>query len=474
MEPYPGLLSYEDEMASKVGPLSVQQPLTSRLPAVEEYYTVRDSVPVDSRAISAVAKEWSGISGLRLRSSQRTIQEMQLATNSGNPWFTKRRRITDSILASTMRHVDEEKWQLFTPQGVYQLAAILGWRGQEGGPLPDDVKQRVIWMMSAVLNLQELRFYQPFITGVQKRNYIPAYVSMASVDQAITRLFDSKEPNQLVICTDFSKFDQHFNKDMADASLQVFDRFAVPDATYQWWREEVFPAKYRIPIICSPKLMATGFRWSMGSGSGGTNADESVSHRCLQHEAAISVGSTLNPNSQCLGDDGMVSFPNVTLTSVIDSYTRHGQVMNPDKQMVSRTECVYLRRWHSVNYRTDDGTMVGVYSTCRALGRLMYQERFYDSKIWGPKAVTLRAWSIIENCNAHPLFEDFVDYVIKGDKYRLGLDLPGFLDTVDATAQELTAVMPDFLGYVKGTLQRSNSVKSWRIYRYLRSKQLRP
>lgn len=35
--------------------------------------------------------------------------------------------------------------------------------------------------------------------------------------------------------------------------------------------------------------------------------------------------------------------------------------------------------------------MIGVYSTFRALGRLLGQERYYDPRKWGPELVTLRA-----------------------------------------------------------------------------------
>ena len=472
MSEYPGLLSYEEEMRGKVGPMSVQKPLTERIADVEAYFVHPESTPLDPRALQAVVDEWKGLKGLSVRSPEATLANMTLNTNSGNPWFTKRKRITDTILDTKVYTEDGQRWWLDTPQGKYELAALLGWRGQNGGPTPDDVKQRVIWMMSAALNLQELRFYQPLISGIQKLNLIPAYVSMRNVDECVTRLFDGKERDQLVICTDFSKYDQHFCRDMEDAALNIFDSLAANDATWSWWKEQIYPAKFRIPIVCSEKLVGRGSRESMGSGSGGTNADESTSHRALQWEAAITANALLNEDSQCLGDDGMVSYPGITLQHVIDTYTSHGQEMNPDKQFVSTTECVYLRRWHSTDYRDEHGVMVGVYATCRALGKLLFQERFYDPEIWGPKAITLRAWSILENCASHPLFYDFVDFVLKGDRYHLGLDIPGFLDGNQAQ-EELSRIRTkdaDFLGYVKET-QGDTDLKHWRIYQYLSSMQ---
>lgn len=128
----------------------------------------------------------------------------------------------------------------------------------------------------------------------------------------------------------------------------------------------------------------------MGSGSGGTNGDESIAHKALQHEAADNQGSKLNPHSQAYGDDGCLTYPGITLEAVIETYRKHGLEMNPEKQLVSTEEAIVLRRWHSIHYRKS-GVMVGVYSTFRALGRLMGQERFYDPKKWSSEMVTLRA-----------------------------------------------------------------------------------
>lgn len=82
----------------------------------------------------------------------------------------------------------------------------------------------------------------------------------------------------------------------------------------------------------------------MGSGSSGTNADETLGHRTLQHEAARRQGQMLNINSQCLGDDGILSYPGITVEDVVDTYTSYGMDMNPEKQYAAVDNTVYLRR----------------------------------------------------------------------------------------------------------------------------------
>lgn len=424
-------------MKSKVGPLSVQEPLEQRLDGIKEYFVDVPTERVSSDVIEMTKHYFSPIKGLRLRSRPRVIEKMRLSTNSGSPFFTKRKNVVS-------RNTSQ-----------YDECAILGWRGQEGGIEWDDVKQRAVFMMPFDLNIRELQFYQPFIEAVQKKHLIPAYISMDYVDQVTTRLFDTKGPDDYVVTTDFTKFDQSFNPSLQEVAREVINYLIVPQD--RGWIESVFPVKYNIPLLCSEDLMLVGAH-GMGSGSGGTNADESIAHKALQLGVAAEQGEKLNPNSMAYGDDGVLTYPGIKVDEVMAFYQKFGLKMNPDKQMVSKTETIILRRWYNTNYRKG-GQMKGVYSTFRALGRLLGQERYYDPRKWGPELVTLRAWSIIENCNNHPLIDEFIEFVIKGDKYKLGLLIPGFFDRLDRVVRDAEAISSDFLGYTKGQLQKKEGIQ---------------
>lgn len=473
---WPSLLDFENDLRKKVGPMSIMKPLSERMEDIDSYYDsiLLESQPLTEESIAAAVKWFSHLRGLELRSQGDTLLKMKLSTNSGSPYFTKRR---DVIEWTVPCDTDYEN-----PRFVYQnipgkdhlligkyACAVLGWRGQEGGPSPADVKQRVVWMFPFAVNICELQLYQPLIESCQYANSVPAWVSMEAVDEAITELFDTKSPEDLVVCTDFSKFDQHFNQDMQNAAIRILKPLLRKGWEIDDWFENVFPIKYNIPLCYDWDKFRFGTH-GMGSGSGGTNADETLVHRALQYEVALEHGQQLNPHSQCLGDDGILSYPGITVDDVVKAYSRHGQEMNKDKQYASPDDCVYLRRWHHINYRIE-GKCVGVYSTYRALGRLCEQERFYDPNKWGAKMVALRQLSILENVKYHPLNEEFVDYCMKGDKYRLGIDIPGFLDDIDRIAGEATKDMPDFLGYVRSQqLQAGEGISDWWIVRYLKSK----
>jgi hypothetical protein len=473
---WPSLYAFEVDLANKVGPMSIRLPLKDRMKDIDSYYDgiLLPSTKISPAATQAVVNEFARLGGLEIRGQKHTLMNMKLSTNSGSPYFTKRRNVIPK------REVRVLPWgnavvqcgEVSTTDVDYSCAAILGWRGQEGGPNGDDVKQRVVWMFPFAVNICELQVYQPFIESAQRYGLVPAWVSNASVDRRVTKLFDSKAENDLVVCTDFSKFDQHFNSDCQEAARVILEKLMSPTYANKNWLREVFPIKYMIPLAYNWEEVRFG-KHGMGSGSGGTNCDETLTHRALQYEAAMAAGEVLNPNSQCLGDDGMLTYPGITVEDVVQSYSSHGLEMNPDKQYASTQDCVYLRRWHHKDYRVD-GVCVGVYSTCRALGRLRYLERWQDPRYWDEKGVALRQLSILENVKYHPLKEQFVQFCLKRDKYRLGIDIPGFLDNIETVANEAIVKGQQLGSYMQSLQDGYDSVAgigNWWIVDYL--KQLR-
>lgn len=483
---WPTLWKFENDLAKKVGPMSYMLPLKDRITDIKHYYEdiLLPSKLIPAKAIDAVISEWGTYRGVRHRSQGKVVDLMKKSTNSGAPFFTKRRNVVDKsypvyinkhefflmevgptqVDSNWIKYEEPKYWNSYP-------VAVLGWRGQEGGPKVSDVKQRVIWMFPFSLNIDELTVYQPLIEAAQKFNWCPAWVSMDAVDERITKLFDTKSSDDLIVCTDFSRFDQHFNYSMQDCARDILQGILTWDSPNKYWIDSVFPAKYEIPMMYNYGHIVTGAH-GMASGSGGTNADETLAHRALQYEAAFQRKVPLNPNSQCLGDDGILSYPGITVEDVVRCYSSHGQEMNLSKQYASTQDCVYLRRWHHKDYRVD-GVCAGVYSTCRALGRLRYLERFQDPEYWDAEMVALRQLSILENVKNHPMKDQFAEFCMKRDKYRLGLDIPGFLDGLVEIARRAIDHMPDFMGYTK-TLQSQDDptygIEGWWIVNFLKSK----
>lgn len=465
---YPKLLDFENDLRKKVGPMSIMRPLNERIPDIDAYYDdiKLSSVPIRQEAQTALLKSWNAIRGIRLRSQLTTLSKMKLSTNSGSPYFNRRKNaVADTVPCSVHYHDVAPRMEF--PNSEWLGAAILGWRGQEGGPRPEDVKQRVVWMFPFAVNLSELQFYQPAIEAAQRTSLAPAWMGLDYVDMHITRMFDSKRDSDLVICTDFKRFDQHFNAHMQACARSVATGLLTSSAESEQWLDDVFPIKYNIPLAIDWNHMRYGPH-GMGSGSGGTNWDESVAHRCLQFEAAMDIDAELNPYSMAQGDDGILTYPGISVDGIVQAYSRHGQVCNPEKQYASTDDCTFLRRWYSATYRPD-GTCRGVYSTYRAIGRLCEQERYYNPEVWGPKMIALRQLSILENVKWHPAREAFANFCMERDKYRLGVDIPDFLANIDRLAKEATDYMPDFLGYTRSQDYSTTKLSDWWIVKYLKS-----
>lgn len=90
-------MDFENDMLAKCGPLSIQLPLRDRIPKIEEYFTLVDvpSVPINERAIDETVRYFSAISGLNLKATDSTVNDMRLNTNSGAPYFTRRNRVVN-------------------------------------------------------------------------------------------------------------------------------------------------------------------------------------------------------------------------------------------------------------------------------------------------------------------------------------------------------------------------------------------
>lgn len=472
---WPSLWEYEIDQSKKIGPMSIMKPLAQRMDDIDSYYSAPKSSQVEHRPIpqtiiDKVCLKLDGLKGLRLKSASETLRNMRLNTNSGTPYFQRRNTVIEKTVPCECYLRDGELQVVQGQHGnrrSWKAAAILGWRGQEGGPDRDDVKQRVVWMFPFAINVLELQFYQPLIAAAQRRSVVPAWIGLDTVDRVVTRLFNTKRPGDPIICTDFSKFDQHFGPNLQEAARSIFSHLLGRDEVGIDWLRRVFPVKYHIPLIYDWGKVRTGPH-GMASGSGGTNADETFVHMCLQHALAAKFRHPLNPHSQCLGDDGILCIPSITAEDVVRCYAEYGLEMNVGKQRTSTTDCIYLRRWHHTSYRNSEGVCVGVYSTCRALGRLAEQERWYEPETWSKEMVALRQLSIIENCRYHPLREQFVKFCMEGDQYRLGIDIPGFLERVDVYAKKAIARIPEFLGYTASFDEaRKSGLSSWWIVNYL-------
>lgn len=56
---------------------------------------------------------------------------------------------------------------------------------------------------------------------------------------------------------------------------------------------------------------------------------------------------------------------------------------------------------------------------------------------------------------------------MRGDKYKLGILIPGFFKRLDTLLEEAKAISDDFLGFTKTQAKEDTGIKEWYIYKYL-------
>lgn len=85
-------------------------PLADRMEGIEEYFKlVKTNIETSviqsmlDKPVQAVIEEFAPIRGTRLRSRRNVILNMKLSTNSGSPYFKRRKRVVEKTLAGQTR-----------------------------------------------------------------------------------------------------------------------------------------------------------------------------------------------------------------------------------------------------------------------------------------------------------------------------------------------------------------------------------
>ena len=409
------IMELELKQMEKIGPLSIQLPYSERVDTITSYYHKPSSTlsgKVITEAINRVLQSFPRLHVLTPISLPRAGSLMQPSTNSGVPYFSKRRLTRDDDLALAIH----KRW--ITSDSM----AILGWRGQSsGGPVP---KQRVVWMFPQSLNISEAAYFQPLFKLITNFGQpVGAWISMDEVDTRITRLMDhTRSLGVNSVSTDFSGYDQHiWRGQLQDFAYKIM--IALYQHSFADEIAELFIKASNIPLLTPTEV----FMGEHGepSGSNLTNMRDTLVNWAVNHYIAAEFGTYLGEFSQFQGDDAVIyHHDQIPIKELMDAYTSIGLEVNIDKQVVGNY-VYYLQRIHTINWKIGD-KYVGVYPTMRALNSLMGMERWHND--WNASMASLRALMILENCKHHPQFHEFIEFVMAGDKLRLGLNLSGGID----------------------------------------------
>lgn len=432
------LYDYEVSRKSKVGPQGGYPPFSDRKSSFEDYYTLPGEITYTDDEIEKLAERvrnhlFNGKRDLRPWSYDRVIRKSQLNdsldTNSGCPDYGKR---SDSVIqAHAKRDASSGKWK--------DYPAILGSRGQR-------MSDRFIFMFPFSTNLIEQSFVNP-ILEVIRSNAVPSFSAWEGFDKVALSFTNEGISSTKTKCsTDYVKMDKHFGPDHFDFVYLVLGPVFQPQAR-ALLRESLTHCSL-IHVLVSTDKLYTGTH-GMPSGSGWTNLAESIVSIAIMMTVEDHYGEVAI--KQVLGDDGVMAW-NSEINDFPDVFSEHsrsfGLVSSPEKQRVDGKTFTYLQRFFDVRIKTQlsgKTVVAGSYPGVLALNSGMNPERFHDPRKWSSSMESLRWIMILENVNQAPVFTNLIDYFIKGDKFKLGLVIPGFLKRGITQAYQTAKTLKDFV-----------------------------
>lgn len=403
------VFQFDEKQLVKFGPQGEIPPISEALETIADQYEPGLATPLFSTRKWQLAKEdarkllfGNRPMSMRPLSFNNVIDDMRerdtLTTNSGWPLFTRRSK--PEVVRASIEDAMSGK--------AYQYPAIILFRYY-------NKKLRPVWMYPMSLNLIENSFQQVLQEAVRK--VVPEYVAPWQGFEDVKRVVTSKWlPATLAFGGDVSAMDAHFKEAQME---EVFDvvKYCFQQ---QYWESlhRSMTAVNNIDIVVGSDAIIANQPHGIASGSGWTQFSETMFQFILSRYQAI---SNIGFQGQCaIGDDQLTFYQGLQHRAKysVDLYQSAGLPANIDKQSdeIDKTtflQRMFIRGWHS---REDSNILGGVYPTIRALNSSLNPERFHDPDAWNSDMFCIRQFMILENTVDHPLFQEFVQFVCKGQK----------------------------------------------------------
>lgn len=403
------VFQFDTSQLKKWGPQGGIAPIAELIPDVVEPTFARGDSP---RPKAFSSREWRtaktqvlsdlNIRGIRPAAYSNVVADMRardtLESNSGWPDFTRRNK--PAVLAAAIDAASNEAW--------IDYPAIALFRNY-------NQKTRLVWMFPEATNIYEGSFCQPIQSRIvnSRLSFYAPWEGFESVRRLITLHYDQGE---FLAASDFSKTDEHF---LLPTTFEVYDVLKMlMQRSYTGGLRLSLTRMHEIPLIVGPDQMLTG-KHGVASGSNWTNFIETIFDHIFSFYVRYHT-EDYNTSSLCaIGDDmcWVSSRYDDALQRTLEQCGKDvGQDLNAEKVTNDQDSVKFLQRLFQRGYRRPDGYLRGVYSTVRALKSSVYPERFHKPDDWSSDMFCARQFMILENCVDHPLFEDFVKYVVHGQR----------------------------------------------------------
>lgn len=382
---------------SKFGPRSIAKPWKTRKQALSEYFD--DDRPYTFNFPPELSSTHKNLRPIDFRSA---VSHLKNDTNSGLPYFIRKGSIKDKIKKMTL---DE-----FLYKVGQAYPSILFTRTQEGD------KTRDVWGYPIFLTIYEMMYYIPLLAYQRNLLWRSALKGPEFVDRSISELIFKcvNDSSKILVSIDFSSFDKTVLTGISNYAFDYIKSLFQSGCSYDIDNIKTY---FQEGGLVTPDGIMYG-KHGVPSGSTFTNEVDSI----VQYIVAKSSNVTIDTSYQIQGDDGVYLINNGDYEKLISTFERAGLKVNTSKSYSSNDYCIYLQNLYHRDYIRSNGLVGGIYPTYRALCRILYQERFVnflEDGIEGRDYYSIRTISILENCKYHPLFKEFVQFVLSKDKYLL-------------------------------------------------------
>lgn len=390
---------FDTKQIEKFGPQGGVPPLDEAL-AVEsfqEQYIPNKACEIPLRPLTEILNCQSG--SIRYWDYPFVIDDMAtrdtLTSNSGWPDFRKRELVRDRAIRQA------------ESGAAWNYPAIILFRQYNG-------KLRVVWMYPMAMNLIEYRATMPLQRLVTKlTKYVTPWAGFEHVKARFTELW-SRHP--FAFGGDTTAMDAH----MQGSQLQMVANMSAPLFQDPTLMTESLLHVANIDLIVADNGIIRNQQHGIASGSGWTQLSETIFQigmfdKYIQmNRLPLSVEDGMG-----IGDDYVWFFDDQPdAKDIVEFWDANGLPGKEEKQSNEKDYCTFLQRlfykkWFS---RDDPAVLGGIYPTVRALNSLLHPERFHNPEDWSSDMFCTRCYMILENCVDHPLFEQFVRFVVRGQK----------------------------------------------------------
>lgn len=406
-EMYDKIYQFDLKQESKFGQQGGVPPIKEAIEveSFQEQYELSDVRISPKRTLNKIftGRVASKTSSVGYRSVPNVINDMRerdtLVTNSGWPAFARR----ETQIELAQQHLNQRSGV----NRAFSYPAIILFRQYNG-------KLRVVWMFPLEMNLLEYKATQPLQEFIQKNTkYVMPWRGFEDVKRRFTELWDA---HPYAFGGDTTAMDAHMQTPQLTAVADACESlFADP----KLMRDTLLHVA-DINIVVGEDAIIADQLHGIASGSGWTQLSETI-FQILKFDEFIqrkNLPLTIE-DGMGIGDDYVWFFDQKPDSEeIVEFWQEDGLPGKAEKQSNEDDSCTFLQRLFLKGYmsREDKQVLGGVYPTIRALNSLLWPEKFHDPKKWNSDMFCIRTYMILENCVDHPLFEEFVRFVVNGQK----------------------------------------------------------